>query len=190
MSVPELPHLYETEQIGERRFSTLVLVGPIRVKPIRTTAGVGIDKCGLEVVFAEKPIECAHGARTPFGASVRAPRCDACRNRRCSLDGLLIERIRFLVDFAEAHAPDRSETARLRGLNLHEPAQGFDARVNVVRCGGCEPRLDQSLRQARIVVGEDILEPAPIIGATLGKQCQHPVGQKPAHTVSGEISRT
>ena len=117
----EPPHLQKGEQKGERRFSALVLVGSIWMKPIRATARDDIDKCGLEVVFTEKPIERAHGARAPFCAVVRASCSEASRNCRCSFDRLLIERIGFLADFAEAHAPDRPEAARRRGLKRHEP---------------------------------------------------------------------
>ena len=54
------------------------------MKAIRTTSRLGIDQRRLQVVFAEKPVECAHCSDRPLLAVIRAPRGKARGNRRRS----------------------------------------------------------------------------------------------------------
>ena len=90
----------------------LFSLAPIRMEPIRTAARFGIDQRCLQVVFAQKPIECAHRPCRPLRAVVRPPRGKARGNRRRRLDGLLIERFGLLAEPAEALGPDRPEVSR------------------------------------------------------------------------------
>ena len=140
-SALELAYLHKTEKIRQRRFCALVLVGSIRMKPIRTAARIGIDQRCLQVVFAQKPTERAHRPCRPLRAAIRPPRSKAGGNRCCRLDGLLIERFGFLADPAEALGPDRPEASRRRGLQRHEPAQRSQAGLDVARRVGSPGRF-------------------------------------------------
>ena len=130
-SALELPYLHKTKKVRQRRFRTLVLIGSIRMQPIRAAARLGIDQRCPQVVFAQEPIERAHRPCRPLRAAIRPPRSKAGGNRCCRLDGLLIERFRLLAGPAEALGPDRSEASRRRGLKRHEPAQRLQAGLDV-----------------------------------------------------------
>ena len=134
------------------------------MEPIRATARIGIDQCRLQVVFAQKPIERAHRSCRPLRAAIRPPRSKAGRNRCRGLDRLLIERFRFLAVLAEALGPDGSEASRRRGLERHEPTQRLQASFDVGWRVGRQARLDQRLGKARVVVGEHVFEPEPVLG--------------------------
>jgi len=93
------------------------------MKAIRTTSRRWIDQRRLQVVFANKPIECAPCPDRPLFAAIRAPRRKARGNRRGRLDRLLIERFGMAANLAEAFRANRPEASGRRGLNGHEPAQ-------------------------------------------------------------------
>ncbi len=82
------------------------------MKAIRTTSRIGIDQCRLQIVCAEKPVERTNRPLRPFLAAIRAQCGKTRRNRRGCLDGLLIERVRFAANPAEAFGADRSEIPR------------------------------------------------------------------------------
>ena len=130
------PYLHKTKKIRQRRFRALVLIGSIRMEPIRAAARIGIDQCRLQVVFAQKPTERAHRPCRPLRAAIRPPRSKAGRNRCCRLDRLLIERFGFLAEPAEALGPDRPEASRWRGLKRHEPTKRSEAGLDVGRRAG------------------------------------------------------
>jgi hypothetical protein len=82
------------------------------MEPIQTAAGIGIDQCRLQIVFAQKPCERAHRPGRPLRGAIRRPRSEASRNRCRRLDRLLIERFGFPAEPAEALVPDRPEASR------------------------------------------------------------------------------
>jgi hypothetical protein len=82
------------------------------MKPIQATACFRIGQCCLQVVFAQKPLERAQRFYRPLRAVVRPPRGNACGNRCCRFDWLLIERFRLLAEPAEALRPNRSKVSR------------------------------------------------------------------------------
>ena len=59
----------------------------------------------------------------------------------------------------------------------HEPTQRSEADLDVRRRVGRQAGLDQRLRKARIVVGEHVFEPDPVVGFRCRKQGHQPVGQ-------------
>ena len=91
------PRRYDSAELR-----ALVLVGPIRVEPVRAAARVGIDQCCLQIVLAQKPIERPHRARPPLCAAIHLPRRKAGGNRCCCFHRLLIEGFRILAYLAEA----------------------------------------------------------------------------------------
>jgi hypothetical protein len=79
------------------------------MKPIGTTACIGIDQGCLQVIIAQEPTECAHRAYHPFGSAIDPPRRETGRNRCRRLDWLLIERCGFSAEPAKAFGPNGSE---------------------------------------------------------------------------------
>jgi hypothetical protein len=159
------------------------------MQAVRTTSRLGIDERCLQVVFPNKPIECTPCSSRPLFAAFGAPRRKARGNRRGRLDGLLIERFGMAAKLAEAFRANRPEASGRRGLNGHEPAQRSNAGLDVSRGVGRQARLNQSLRQTRVVVSENVFEPDPIVPLAGRKQRHQPVSQQLAHAVCEQVSR-
>ena len=93
---------------------------------------------------------------------VGTPRGEAGCDGRRGFQWLLIERPRRPARLAKSFRSDRTELA-IRGCLLsHQPAQGFQASLQIDRRLGGQAGQDQGLRQARIVVGKALFEPDPI----------------------------
>ena len=159
------------------------------MKAIRAAAHIGVDQRCLQIVFAEEPGESPACPRWPLEAVVGPRRCEAGGNCRQRLDRLLVECFGSLAQIAETLCSDRPEAAGWRRLQRHQPAQRSQASLDIVRPSGCQAGLDHRLRQARIVVGEAVLEPAPIFGFRGGEQGQQSVSQLHAQILCERISR-
>ena len=98
----------------------------------------------------------------PFGAAIRPPCRQACRDRRGRLDGLLVERLRGV-------SPLVAEAARADGAEMIPPASSaassasaaIAARPRHSRRFGRQARCDQGLRKPRIVIGRARLRTRP-----------------------------
>jgi len=71
---------------------------------------------------------------------VRVIRLDACRDRGLRLDGLLIELGRFLAAPVESFEPTGRNAPGCGGLNLDQPAQGFETGLQHRRRRSCGVR--------------------------------------------------
>lgn len=140
------------------------------MKAIRTAPRVRIDQRRLQVVFAEKPRECTHRSLRPLLAVIRAARGEARENRGRCLDRLLIEGIGLLTNPAKALGANRSEASRWCGLERRQPTERFEAGLHIPRRIGRQTRLNHRLRKARIVVGENVFKPEPILALVCDKQ--------------------
>ena len=138
------------------------------MKPVRTTARIGIDQRCLQVVFAQKP-----GERAPcrLSATPRRHSHATRQGRRKSLPhastGCWSNASGICTNPAEAFGADGPEASGWRGLQRHEPAQRSQAGLDVCRRVGRQARLNQRLRKARIVVGEHVFEPEPVFAFAL-----------------------
>ena len=158
------------------------------MKPIRTTSGAGIDQGHMQVVLAQKPGERTHRGPAPLFTAIHVSCGEACGNRRGCLHRLLIERVRLLTDFAEAFGTNRPEAPGRRGLKRHQPPERPQAGRDIWGRIDRQSRLNQRVRQARVVVSENVFKPEPIIVLVRNEQGHQPVCQQLAHAVGEKIS--
>lgn len=107
---------------------------------------------------------------------------DCCRR----LERLLIGETWRLALVAEGLGTDRPECAGRTPLQGDQPIQEAQAGLQIGRDGERCSRHDQGLAEPRIVVGQSILEPDPILGFDGLNQSEQPVGQH-ASNVAGPI---
>src|SRR3954451_3995319 len=70
----------------------------------------------------------------------------------------------------------------------HEPTKRSEADLDVRWRAGREPRLNQRLRQARIVVSQNVFKPEPVLALACKKQGHQPVGQQLAEALGRKVS--
>src|ERR1019366_4086408 len=87
----ELSDFREAEKIGQDRLTAAIFISTVRVQPIATTSGEGIDQGHGQVVAAEKPGEDTGCDGLPFAIAIRSPGREAGSDRRRCFQGLLIE---------------------------------------------------------------------------------------------------
>ena len=80
--------------------------------------------------------------------------------------------------FAEAGGADRPEMPCRRRLLRHQPAQRSQSGLDIGRRLRRHARHDQSLRQARVVVGKPFLEPHPVRRLDRRQNGHQPVGKR------------
>ncbi len=94
--------LCQAEQIREHRLGATVFIEAARVQAIAAATGLHVDHRDRKIIRAKKPGEGPERVEPPLRIAIRLPRCKACRNRRRRLQGLLIERSRWLATIAKA----------------------------------------------------------------------------------------
>src|ERR1017187_6213258 len=102
------PHFRQRQEKGQHRFRSLVLVAPVLVQPIATTAGLRGVEFQPEIVPAEEPVEGALRLLIPPRVGCGAVRFQASRDRGLRLDGLLVEvraRAVTLIESVTADGP-------------------------------------------------------------------------------------
>ena len=157
------------------------------MKPIRTTSGAGIDQGHMQIVLTQKPGERTHRGLAPLFTAIHTSRGEASGDRRRCLDRLLIERMGLLAYFAEASGTNRPETSRRRGLKRHQPPERSEPGRNIGGRVDRQSRLNQRVRQTRVVVGENVFKPEPIVMLVCNEQGHQPVGQQLAHAVGEKV---
>lgn len=141
-AAPELPNFDKAEQVGQCRFRTCILVGPIGMQSIPTAAGHRINQRASKIVLAQKPSEREGCTCRPFRAGIQT-RCSAARrDRRPCFDRLLIVCGGLLPVLSETGAADGSEVSVEVGLNVHQPSKRANTRIDVVLPAGGDPGLD------------------------------------------------
>src|SRR4051812_2851453 len=101
------------------------------MKSVRTATRCEIDQGQIQVVFAQKPPECAHCGVCPLSAVVCPPGRKARRDRRGCLDWLLIETFRWSPTEAKAFRADWPEASGGTGLSHHQPAQRPQTHIDI-----------------------------------------------------------
>ena len=159
------------------------------MKAVRTAPRIRIDQCRQQVVLAEEPVERTLGLQRPLLAGIGAV-CGKAGGNRCGrLHRLLIERLRLAANLAEAPGADGPEVPGRGGLKRHQPPKRPQSGLGVGRRMGLHPGLDESLRQARIVVSKNVFKPQPIAALACVKQAQQPVSQQLSHVAGDNVSR-
>ena len=129
----KLANLGKAEQIGHNRLAAAVLVGAIGMQSIAAAAGLQIDQ--------RRPTDrCCRGTRrrrawrSAFHSASPSARHAARQAAIVAVPpGLLIERAGRLPQFAEAGGADRAEMPCRRRLLRHQPAQGSQPGIDIVR---------------------------------------------------------
>ena len=133
------------------------------MQAIRTAPRNGIDQRHMQVVLAQKPGKRTHRSLPPLFAAVNASRGEARGNCGGRLDRLLVECVGLVVYFAEALGANRSEASGRRSLQRHEPTERPEAGLDIRHRIGRQSGLNQRVRQSRVVVGENVFKPEPIV---------------------------
>src|SRR6202521_6485285 len=85
----QLTPLQEGHQEGQRRFSSLIFIGPIGVQAVPTTARGRVVECNLEIVVSQEPIKSAPCLFAPMALPRAAVGLQACRDDRARLHRLM-----------------------------------------------------------------------------------------------------
>ena len=133
------------------------------MQAVPATAGDGIIKRKLQIVVAEKPVESRPRFAAPTAVAGYAVRLQTSGNRAGGFKRLLIEAGLFATLAIEALRTDRNKVAvGFAALHFQQPIQRFQAGGNhaIIRAG--RTHQQQGLRQSRVSVSQNILEPFPI----------------------------
>src|SRR5487761_71759 len=161
----QLAHFQQRHQKRQGRLSPLVFIRPVRVQPVSTTAGSRIVECNLEIVVSQEPIERAPCLFTPAFLSCCAISLQTRRNGPTGFHWLLVKAGLRGILRIEALRPDGHEMAfYFAALNRKQPIQRSESRRNHLIVSSAHARPNQSLRQSRIGVCENILKPIPVHG--------------------------
>ena len=146
----------------ERRLGTLVVVGRLRAEPVTTASGREIVERPVEAVVTEEPIErglCTHGVLRVAGSRERG---QLRRDDRGGVEGLLVPTARRGFTPPATSVAGQAQHSLGKARLVSEPPQRLQARRRQIRSAERHPAADQGVREARVVVAERILEPAPL----------------------------
>lgn len=138
-------HFRKGKEEGERRFRSLVLIGPIDVQTVAAAAGLRVEERNSQVIAAEKPVKCPPRFPQPEFVSGCAMGLEACAEHGVRLDGLLIESRRRFSAFPKAIGANRSKVAEFSGLILHQPVEGLEAGFQHVASASLTTSENESL---------------------------------------------
>ena len=148
------------------------------MQAVIATAGRRIVQRLVEVVAAEEPLEGTPGLIEPEAIIGRLEGFDAGRYRGLRLDRLLVETGPRAAATIEPVRADRHEVA-VAGLLGHQPAQRLQPQLQ--RPLPMRPAMaaaaDERVRQLRVDVAQDRLEPRPILLALRLVQANQLFGQ-------------
>ena len=142
------------------------------MEAIAATAGLVVVERKPEIVGAEEPLESALRGVFPARIARGVERLDAGSHGGGGLERLLVVERGLATAKQESIRSHGAEVTRAGGLDFHEPIERLEAESlhAVVPCeAACE---DQRLRQARVVVGHDVLPPWPVRGRVALEQCE------------------
>ena len=174
-------HLAQRQQEGEGRLGPLVEVDAVLLEAVAAAAGLGVVEVQPQVVAAQEPLEGEPGLLEPGGVVGGVVGLEAGRDRGMGLDRLLIELGPLAAAAVEAVAADRPEAARRRLLLVDQPSQGLEPDLRRPRAPARSAGGDQGVRQPGVVVGQDVLEPGPVVVRGPVEQLDQPVAQRVAH---------
>ena len=86
-----MSNLGKSKQVRHHGFSSPVLVGPVGVQTVAAASRFQIDQRDRQIVAAKEPCENTRGFGFPFDILIGAPRREAGRDGRRSLERLLIK---------------------------------------------------------------------------------------------------
>ena len=156
-------HLGEGQPEREGGFGALVLVGPVGMQSVTTTAGRRVVKTFSEVIGAEEPVEAAGGFGAPMAVTGAVEGFDAGADRGSGFDRLLVEFRRGASLEPEAVGADGAEATAFAALVVHEPAQGTEPGVAHLVIVGPTSGQNEGVTEAWIVISDNVLEPRPVV---------------------------
>src|SRR5258705_8104772 len=113
-------------------------MGAMGMQPVAATAGYGIIQRKLQIVVAQKPVECRPSFVAPAAVASHSVRFETGRNRACSFNWLLIEARLFATFAIEPLRPNRYKVAvDFAVLCFQEPIERFEAGGNHTIIGAC-----------------------------------------------------
>src|SRR5689334_594288 len=150
---------------GERRLRTLVLVERLTAETVAATAGREVVERLLQSVAAEEPFEGAGRPQSVLGRTRDREGRKLRLDERCGVERLVVAGalVRLAPVAAVMPGPAQHSAAAEAGL-VADPAQRLVAELGQVVWSQCVAAADQRLREARVVVRELVLEPAPTVG--------------------------
>ena len=158
-------HLAEREQEGQGRLGPLVQVDAVFLEAVAAAAGLGVVEVQPQVVAAQEPLEGEPGLLEPERVVGGVVGLEAGRDGGVGLDRLLVELGRGRgrggrSRWSRSGGSSRSATSagRPASAGLAGPA----SRRALIAAGAAAG--DQGVGQLGVVVGQDFLEPGPVVG--------------------------
>src|SRR6185437_11218488 len=137
----------------------------------------GIDERDAEIIASEEPIEDSLGLYMPAYVFRLSEGCEAGSDCRVGFNRLLIKARTLFATPVKAVATDGYEVSLLAKLEFHEPRQRSDTCLSIGGIVHVSASEQQCTGQCSIIVGQNVLEPRPVL-RTAGAECLHQLVSK------------
>src|SRR6185437_3742602 len=169
--------LQERKQECQGRFGALILVDPIRLEAVVACPSRGIDERDAEIIASEEPIEDSLGPYMPVYVFRLSEGSEAGSDCRVGFNGLLIKARTLFATPVKAVATDGYEVPLFAKLEFHQPRQRSDTCPSIGGIVHVSASEQQCTGQCSIIVGQNVLEPRPVL-RTAGAECLHQLVSK------------
>ncbi len=163
----KLLHLEHRLDQGQGRFSALVFIQAVNMQAIAAAAGGFIIHRDAQGIASEEPFKGLRGIVVPANVLCDPEGIQARRHQGIDLHRLLVEIRDLALLRVKALVTDGHDPSLIRLLDLHQPGQRLQPDRDRLRVIISLPVAQERLRQGRVTVRDDILEPRPLIGAVL-----------------------
>src|ERR1700728_2996538 len=183
-------HIQQRHQKRKGGFSPLIFVYAVRMQSVPAPSGRGVVEWNLQVVLSEKPPKgrpCFVQPQTVFG-------CPVCLETRSDggtgLHRLLVEASLVFPLCEESRGADRHKHVVVVSMLLGgQPIQRLTPCLDHSSVLTVPASENQSLRQARVGIGEGPLEPTPVLSVRALVKVQQPVCEQIARSLDDPVSR-